>query len=57
MFSKRLRQPLGLGILINQRGLALAQTPTSNDAKQSLPAWHWQAFSAHPLLSFTSEWP
>ena len=57
MFSKRHRQPLGLGILINQRGLALAQTPTHNDAKQSLPAWHWQAFSAHPLLSSTSEWP
>ena len=57
MFSKRLRQPLGLGILINQRGLALAQAPTYNDAKQSHPAWHWQAFSAHPLLSSTSEWP
>ena len=57
MFSKRLRQPLGLGILINQRGLALAQAPTSNDAKQSHPAWHWQAFSAHPLLSSTREWP
>ena len=57
MFSKRLRQPLGLGILINQRGLALAQAPTYNDAKQSHPAWHWQAFSAHSLLSSTSEWP
>lgn len=57
MFSKRHRQPLGLGIFVNQRGLALAQSPNLGGAKQAHPAWHWQSFSSHPLSHNASEWP
>ncbi|MFM7698323.1 MAG: hypothetical protein ACKO5X_06775 [Limnohabitans sp.] len=57
MFSKRHLQPLGLGILFNQRGLALAQSPMASDDKQTRPAWHWQTFSSHFFAPQISEWP
>lgn len=57
MFSKRNRQPMGLGILINQRGIALAQSPTLGVAQQAHPSWHWQSFSSPALSHDAREWP
>ncbi len=40
MFKKRHRQSLGLGVIVNQRGIGLAQSPRAGDASHAYPAWH-----------------
>ena len=57
MFHKRNRQPIGLGILFNQHGLALAQSPVVSHTQPIHSSWHWQTFSSHALSACTSEWP
>lgn len=57
MFHKRNRQPIGLGILLNQHGLGLAQSPVVGHTQPIHSSWHWQTFSSHALSACTSEWP
>jgi hypothetical protein len=46
-----------LGILFNQHGLALAQSPVVSHTQPIHSSWHWQTFSSHALSACTSEWP
>jgi len=57
MFKKRHRQSLGLGVIVNQRGIGLAQSPRAGDASHAYPAWHWQAFSAQDIPTLPTDWP
>ena len=57
MFHKRNRRPIGLGILFNQHGLGLAQSPVVSHTQPLHFSWYWQTFSSHAMLACTSEWP
>ena len=37
------RKALGMGLLINGRGLAMVQTAPGRDASAEVPVWHWQS--------------
>jgi len=57
MFRQRHRQSLGLGIIVNQRGIALAQSNQSEAHQQAHPAWHWHANSVRDLACRQTDWP
>jgi hypothetical protein len=52
------RQPRrGLGLLLTDAGLALAQSESSVKAGDPRCAWHWHAWSAGPFSPNTNDWP